>query len=119
MTRPLAALAFMAWLSLEGCASTPRWTAGDQWAFGGAVGCNAVDAYQTSWGMDHGFREGNPIAGSHPSDGKIAAIKTAGLGYLFLVEDEMGDHASRTELSAAVAAVCTLVTIHNYRTERR
>lgn len=104
-------------LALSACAHTPRWSAGDQWAFAGAAGCHATDAYQTSWGMDHGFREGNPLVGSNPSDEKIAAIKAAGLGYLWLVEDRMDDHAQRTAVSAAVAAVCTLVVIHNYQVE--
>lgn len=102
---------------LPGCAHTPRWTAGDQWAFGGAVGCHATDAYQTSWGMHHGFEEGNPVVGSHPSDEKIVTIKTAGLSYLWYVEDQMDDHSDRTALSMAALAVCTLVVAHNYQVE--
>lgn len=102
-------------LALSACAHTPRWSAGDQWAFAGAVGCQTTDAVQTSMAMDDGYREGNPLVGSHPSNEKIAGLKVAGLGYLWALEDSMADHSNRTAISLAVTTICSLVVAHNYK----
>lgn len=50
------------------------WTDEEKLLGATALTLHAIDTSQTSYGMKHGYRELNPILGSHPSDDKLAAF---------------------------------------------
>lgn len=91
------------------------WTPTQQWTFTGAVACNGYDAYQTSWGVNHGYSEGNPLLGSQPSDARIAVTKTTILGAAFALEDARPQ--DRIVISSLLLAGCGAVVWHNYSVE--
>lgn len=82
------------WLCLLMSASQAQsrpWTDEEKLLGATALTLHAIDTAQTSYGMKHGYRELNPILGSHPSDDKLAAffvLSTLGSFYILDTYEE-------------------------------
>lgn len=72
------------------------WTDQEKLLGATALTLHAMDIAQTSYGMRQGYRELNPLIGSHPHEDKLAAIFLASAigAYWFL--DEVQEHRKVT-----------------------
>lgn len=87
------------------------WTEQEKLLGATALTLHAMDVAQTSYAMRQGYRELNPVIGSHPHEDKLAAIFVASAigAYWFL--DEVQEHRKVT-LYAIIGVKSILVGRH-------
>lgn len=98
-------------VATSGCSS---WAPRDRALGAFAVGCHAVDLYQTEWALENGFRERNPLLDDHPSDAELVGFKLAALGAGSWLFNKI-DPEARTPLLVVATLPCVFVVIHNHR----
>jgi hypothetical protein len=103
------ALVLVLGLALAGCAD---WRPRDQALFTVNVGCQGVDYAQTSWAMDHGYREANPVLGDSPSQSTLVLAKAAAIGATWYIADT--SPKQRTTALVVATALCLVVIAHNH-----
>lgn len=110
--RPVAAALLVCWaFALGGCST---WGPKEQRAFAFSAVCHTVDLVQTDWALEHGYRELNPILGSHPSDNKLVAHKAAVMGLTWAIGERFeGDDRWKAIMISTIP--CVLAVAHNYR----
>jgi uncharacterized protein YceK len=110
--RPLAAALFVVWATLSGCASFKAWDREDRALYAFNLGCHAIDYAQTSWAIEHGYVEANPLLGESPSNDRLAASKLAAGALTWWVADSASDDRTRTLLT--MTGACLAVLAHNH-----
>lgn len=79
---------------------------------GTLVATNATDALTTMEALDRGAVELNPFLGSHPSNGKLIAVKIAGVTAMTIIANKM-DHTFRKILLGTASLLFGGVSLHN------
>lgn len=116
--RLAAAVAFIAWSLLSGCASFQHpfagWSDRDKAIFAVNVGCHALDTAQTAWAMgEPGFKEMNPIFGSDPDEKTVIGLKALALGATYWAND-ISPPETRTGSLLMVTIPCLAVVAWNH-----
>ena len=98
-----------AFVLLSGCYG--QWTTRDYTMLAANAACAATDYRQTSYALDHGYHEANPLIGTNPSDKKMASIKGVG----FVLTWDIAEAAGTDKYKWLTAAVvpCSAAIIHN------
>ena len=76
-----------------------------------AMTLHAVDFAQTSYGIRQGYRELNPVIGSHPHEDRLAAFFVASAIGAYLFMDEFEEHR-KVSLYAIIGVKSILVGRH-------
>lgn len=72
-----------------------------------ALTLHALDFSQTSYAMKHGYKELNPLLGSHPSDGKLISAFLLSTVVMYYIIDQSEDN--RKEIMYTAIGIKLLV----------
>lgn len=92
-------------------AETRPWTDEEKMLGATALTLHAIDTSQTSYAMRHGYKELNPILGTHPHEDKLAAFFVlSALGVYYFLDNQEDNR--KTTLYIIIGAKSMIVGRH-------
>ena len=114
MTFALVCLLLCLLLLLTGCVTPQPWTTRNKVMAGILVTSTAADMASTSYALQNGARELNPLLGEHPDDATLALFGLASTGVILLVSHYLLTPTQRDWLLGICGFVHFGASVSNY-----